>query len=330
MKKFLKFLGIAVLAILVVFGGVVTYVAFAFPDVGDAPDLKVEATAERIERGRYLANAVSVCMDCHSKRDWNKFSGPLVPHTLGQGGERFDQSQGFPGVYFSKNITPAGISRYSDGELFRVITTGVTKEGKAMFPVMPYPYYGKLDEEDVYSLIAYLRTLEPIQNPITESVSDFPVNIIVKTIPAKASPAKRPALSDTVAYGAYVVNASGCVECHTPVENGQILPELSFAGGRVFAMPGGGELRSSNISKDPETGIGKWSRQAFIQRFKAYTDSSYVAPNVAPGEYNTIMPWTMYGNMTEEDLGAIYAYLQTMPAQSNKVVKFTARGETAQ
>lgn len=330
MKKFFKFLGIAMLAILVVFGGVVTYVAFAFPDVGDAPDLKVEATAGRIERGRYLANAVNVCMDCHSKRDWSKFSGPLVPHTLGQGGERFDQLQGFPGVYYSKNITPAGISRYTDGELYRVITTGVTKEGRAMFPVMPYPYYGKLDDEDVYSLIAYLRTLEPIENQVEESVSDFPVNIIVKTIPAKGTPSKRPLLSDSVAYGAYVANACGCVECHTPDENGQILRELSFSGGRLFKMPGGGELRSSNISKDPETGIGKWSKKAFIQRFKAYTDPSYAAPNVGPGEYNTIMPWTMYGNMTEDDLGAIYTYLQTMPAQSNRVTKFTPAGDKAE
>ena len=88
-------------------------------------------------------------------------------------------------------------------------------------------------------------------------------------------------------------------------------------------MPGGGTLRSANISMDPETGIGKWSRRAFIQRFKAYTDSSYVAPSVAEGEYNTIMPWMMYGNMTEEDLGAIYAYFKTLPARKNEVVKFT-------
>ena len=53
------------------------------------------------------------------------------------GGDVFDQKFGFPGKYYAKNITPEGISRYTDGELFRVITTGVTKEGKALFPVMP-------------------------------------------------------------------------------------------------------------------------------------------------------------------------------------------------
>lgn len=324
MKKFWKITGLAVAALILAIGAVITYIAIAFPDVGPAPELKVEATAERIQRGKYLAHAVNVCMDCHSTRDWSKFSGPIVPGTLGKGGELFDHAAGFPGTYYSKNITPIGISRYSDGELYRVITAGVTKEGKAMFPVMPYPYYGRMDDEDVYSVIAYLRTLEPIENQVTESVSDFPMNLIVNTIPHKGTPTKRPALSDSVAYGAYMANAAGCVECHTPVDKGQIIAEQAFAGGREFAMPGGAVLRSPNISPDIATGIGKWSRHEFIKRFKSYVDSSYVAPAVAPGEFNTIMPWTLYGQMTEDDLGAIYAYLRTLPARDNAVEKFTA------
>lgn len=323
MKKALKVIGVIVGAIVILASGAVTYIVVAYPNVGDAPDLKVEATTERIERGRYLANAVNVCMDCHSTRDWTRFSGPVVPGTTGKGGELFDQAMGFPGIYYSKNITPSGIGRYTDGELYRVITTGVTKEGRAMFPVMPYPYYGKMDEEDIYSLIAYLRTLAPIENQVIESVSDFPMSIILNTIPAKGTPTRRPEVADSIAYGAYVANASGCIECHSPVDKGQIIPELAFSGGREFNMPGGAVLRSANISQDAETGIGKWTRQQFIQRFKAYTDSTYVPPSVAPGEFNTIMPWMMYGNMTEEDLGAIYAYLRTIPARKNEVVKFT-------
>lgn len=323
MKKVLKVIGIALAAVVVIIGGVMTYVAVALPNVGDAPDLKVEATEERIARGKYLANAVNVCMDCHSTRDWGKYGGPVVEGTMGKGGEVFNHSMGFPGVYYSKNITPAGIGRYTDGELYRVITTGVTKEGRAMFPVMPYPYYGKMDDEDIYSLIAYLRTLEPIENAVPESTTDFPVNIILKTIPAKGTPTKRPALSDTIAYGAYMANAGGCVECHSPVVNNQVDLERQFAGGREFGHPSGAVIRSANISMDPETGIGKWSRQAFIQRFKAYADSSYVAPAVGPNDFNTMMPWAMYANMTEEDLGSIYAYLKSLPAHNNPVVKFT-------
>jgi cytochrome c2 len=329
MKKVLKVVGVILALIILVVGSVITYVSLALPDAGEAPELKIDPTAERVERGRYLANAVNVCMDCHSTRDWSKFSGPVVPGTAGKGGELFDHSMGFPGIYYSRNITPSGIGRYTDGELYRVITTGVTKEGKAMFPVMPYPYYGKMDDEDIYSLIAYLRTLAPIENQVTESVSDFPMNIILNTIPSKGTPVKRPEVADSIAYGAYMTNASGCIECHSPVDKGQIIPELAFSGGREFNMPGGGVIRSANISQDLETGIGKWSREQFIKRFKAYTDSTYVPPAVASGEFNTIMPWTMYGNMTEEDLGAIYNYLRTMPAQKNQVTRFTPAAATA-
>ncbi len=115
MKKIL--LGIAAVVVLAV-SGLLTYVKAALPNVGPAPDLKVEITPERVARGSYLANTVLVCMDCHSGRDWTKFSGPIAEGTLGKGGEQFDQKFGFPGVYYSRNITPAGIKDWTDGELF--------------------------------------------------------------------------------------------------------------------------------------------------------------------------------------------------------------------
>lgn len=329
MKKFFVVLGIILLVIVAGIAGALTYVKVALPDVGEAPDLKLEYTPERVERGRYLANAVNVCMDCHSTRDWSKFTGPIVPGTEGKGGERFDHSVGFPGVFYSKNVTPAGIQRYTDGELYRVITTGVTKEGKAMFPVMPYPYYGSMDDEDIYSLIAYLRSLEPLENEVTESVSDFPMNFIINTIPAKGNPQKRPDPSDRVAYGKYLANAAACIECHTPFEQGSILQDQAFSGGREFAFPDGSVVRSANITPDDKTGIGKLTEEMFIQRFKMYADSSYVIPTVKPGEYNSIMPWTMYANMTEQDLGALYAYLRTVKPIEKTVVKFTPTTQIA-
>jgi mono/diheme cytochrome c family protein len=322
MKKVLKVVGILVAVLILAVVGIITYVKTALPDVGSAPELKVEATAERIERGRYLANSVTVCMDCHSTRDWSKFSGPVTPGTHGKGGERFDQSVGFPGVYYSKNITPSGISRYTDGELYRVLTSGVNKEGEPMFPVMPYKYYGSMDDEDIYSLIAYIRTLAPIENQVPASVSDFPFNVIINTLPSKGTPIKRPDPSDKLAYGKYMVNASGCVECHTRVKQGQIIPELAFSGGRDFAFPDGSIVRSANITPHPETGIGKWTEEYFIQRFKAYADSSFVPAPVSPGDFNTIMPWMMYATMTTEDLSAIFTFLRSVEPQENQVVKF--------
>lgn len=323
MKKALRYLLYFVLFLIVAIGALLTFLKTALPNVGDAAELKLEYTPERVVRGEYLANSVTVCMDCHSTRDWTKFSAPLVEGTLGKGGEKFDQSVGMPGVYYSKNITPAGISRYSDGELFRVITTGVTKEGKAMFPLMPYTYYGRMDQEDIYSIIAYLRSLKPVSNEVPESVSDFPVNFIINTMPQKADHQKRPDKSDVLAYGAYMTNASGCMECHTRDDKGQIIKEFAFAGGREFKFPDGTTVRSSNISPDKNTGIGSWSEETFIQRFKIYSDSAYSNPSVNAGEFNTMMPWTMYSRMERGDLAAIYAYLKTVKPMENSVVKFS-------
>jgi len=322
MNRILKYLLVVAAIVIVAVSGLLLYVKLALPNVGDAEEIVIEPTAEMIERGRYLANHVMVCMDCHSTRDWSKFSGPLVEGTLGKGGERFDESVGMPGVIISKNITPAGISRYTDGELFRVITTGVTKEGHPLFPLMPYPYYGRADREDIYAVIAYIRSLEPIENNVAESQLDFPLNFIVHTIPQKAELVKMPSPSDQVAYGAYLSNASGCMECHTRVNNGQILPEFAFAGGREFSFPDGSVVRSINITPD-KTGLGNWTEEMFVQRFKSYGDSTYTPPTVGPGEFNSIMPWTMYAGMTEDDLKAIFAYLKTVKPIENAVERFT-------
>lgn len=320
MKKFVKVLLYGVLSLLVIIGLIAAYIKIALPNVGDAPDITIQATPEKIERGRYLANHVMVCMDCHSTRDWTKFSGPITAGTLGKGGERFDQTLGFPGVFYAKNITPYKLKDWTDGEIFRAITTGVNKDGKALFPIMPYHYYGQLDEEDIYAVIAYIRTLQPIEKPDIESVADFPFNFILNTIPQPAKPKKIPPVTDTLAYGQYLVTAAACVECHSKEEKGKIITGTEYGGGRVFKMPWG-TLITPNITAHA-TGIGAWSKEVFIKKFKQYLDSSFVTPNLKPNEYNTIMSWTMYAGMTEQDLGMIYEYLRTVPKINNQVEKF--------
>jgi hypothetical protein len=79
--------------------------------------LKWKPAQRGLPGGEYLANHVTICIDCHSRRDWTKFSGPPLEESKGMGGELFDQQFGFPGKYYAKNITPEGISRYTDGEL---------------------------------------------------------------------------------------------------------------------------------------------------------------------------------------------------------------------
>lgn len=329
MKKLFKILGWIMGIVLVFIIAGIAFLNFTFPKVSPAKELTIEYTPERIERGAYLANHVAVCMDCHSQRDFSEFSGPPAPGTLGKGGDRFDHGMGFPGVFYAKNITPFGISDYTDGELYRLITTGVTNDGRAMFPLMPYRYYGKMDPEDVYDIIAYVRSIPSIESDIPDSEADFPVSVIIKTIPTDPTPEKKPNPNDQLAYGKYMTNVAGCIECHTQVDaQGMIMPDLAFAGGRSFPFPDGSFVTSSNISPDKETGIGSWTEDMFVQRFKQYVDSAYVNPKIPPGEFNTLMPWVMFAGMKEQDLKAIFKYLQSLPSHANQVTKFTpASGE---
>jgi len=326
MKKVLKVLGILLLVLVIVVVGAITYVTQALPDIPLPTDLKVEITPERVARGEYLANSVCVCMDCHSTRDWNKFSGPLVPGTLGKGGERFDQSMEFPGEFYARNVTPFALKDWSDGEIYRAIASGVSKDGHPFFPVMPYPNYRTMDTEDVHSLIAYLRSLPEQESSPAASKADFPVSVIMHTIPKPAEPVKRPDPADAVDYGRYMVNAAGCVVCHTKHEKGSAVGEPG-AGGFEFAFPNGAIVRSPNITSHAD-GLGAWDKATFIARFKQYADSAYVpqAVDMAAAEFQTVMPWTMYGHMTEQDLGAIYDYLRSMPPVAGKVEKWTEPG----
>jgi mono/diheme cytochrome c family protein len=195
---------------------------------------------------------------------------------------------------------------------------------------MPYSHYGKMDSEDIYSIIAYIRSLKAVDNKVPESVSDFPMSVIINTIPSKGVPTKRPDPSNVKEYGAYMVNAGGCIECHTKENHGQIIPELAFSGGREFKFPDGSVLRSANITPDQKTGIGAWTQEMFISRFKAYADSNYRPQPVVKGAFNTVMAWGQYAKMTREDLAAIYTYLRSVPAMQNVVVKYTPAAEVAQ
>jgi len=323
MKKALKVAG-AIFLVLIFFvaaGGI--YVKTVLPNTSEAPQITIEKTPARIERGKYLANHISVCMDCHSTRDTTLFAGPIVAGNFGGGGEKFSQDMGFPGVFYSKNITPYALENWTDGEVFRAITEGVRKDGTALFPVMPYHAFGQLDQEDLYSIIAYVRSLPPVKNDVPESKADFPVNFLINTMPSKASLGNKPAESDMLATGKYLVTAAACVECHSKMDKGAKVPGTEFGGGMEFGLPAG-TTRSANITSDKKTGIGAWSEEAFVKRFKMYADSSYSPHKVGPKDMNTPMPWMMYAGMTEKDLKAIYSYLQSLKPIQNEVVKFSA------
>lgn len=324
MKRLLRILGILLAAVVLAAAGAVLYITRFLPDIPVPAGLKVALTPERVARGSYLANHVCACMDCHSTRDWKRFSGPLVEGTLGSGGELFDERMNFPGSFAAKNITPHALREWSDGEIHRAIASGVSRDGTPLFPVMPYPNYGKMARDDIESIIAYLRTLAPIKSSPPKSKAAFPVNIFLHLMPQPAQPATPPDPRDSVAHGAYLANAAGCAECHTRMEKGQ-RNGRPFAGGFAFAMPGGATLRSTNITPHPVTGIGAWTKQQFLDRFKAFSRDKYTPPAVDSdkGAMQTVMPWMMYAGMTEQDLGAIYDYLRTVPAVDAQIERWT-------
>jgi cytochrome c553 len=320
MKKTLKVIAYAVAVIAALVIGAVVYITQALPNVGEPENLKVEITPQRIARGKYLAGNVSACLDCHSAHDWTKLGGPVDTTRLGSGGEKFDSGVGFPGNVTVPNLTPHNLAKWTDGELFRAITTGVKKDGSAIFPLMPWPYYSKMDREDLYAIIAYIRTLKPVKADHPKSTLDFPLNIIVNTMPQKATLGTKPNPKDTLKYGEYLVQSAACKECHSKDDKGTLIAGLEFGGGRAFKV-GGVTVRSANITPDPATGLGQWNQQAFITRFKAFADASQ-APNVGPKDFQTVMPWWQYAKMSEGDLASIYAYLKTLKPISNKVEKF--------
>jgi len=320
MKTLLKMVGVLVALVVVVAGGGVGYLMLAFPKVPPPAVVTLEPTPERLARGKYLSDHVVGCTVCHSDRDWTKFSGPVKPGTEGKGGQEF--LLGGAGAVYAKNITPAAIGSWSDGELQRAVTTGVSKDGTPLFPLMPYPHFGAMAADDMHAVLSYIRSWQAIDHQPPARTLNFPMNLIVRTIPTAATPQPRPSPTDQVAYGKYMVNASLCGDCHTPIDDrGQPLPGRNFAGGMEF-LETGYRVRSANITPDADTGIGSWTEQQFIDKFKAFETPSDAVLSDTERRQNTPMPMTAYAGMAREDLAAIYAYLRTVPPVVNRVTRF--------
>lgn len=319
MKKFLRVALIVIGAIVILACAAGFYVKKALPDVGPPPDIRVQITPSRLARGQYLCTNVAGCLVCHSTRDTGVFGAPVEPGTLGRGGELFGPADGLPGNIYAANLTPYHLGNWTDGELFRAITSGVSKDGHALFPLMNYPAFGHMDQEDIYSIIAYLRTLPAIENEVPPTQLDFPVSLIVNTMPAKATLEPTPDTSNAQAYGKYLVRMASCVDCHSPVNKGQVIAGMEFAGGRDFGIVDGHHLYSPNITPDKATGIGNWSQELFLRKFKQYTDSTYTPRHIGAHDKHTPMPWQAFAGMHEKDLVAIYTYLQSVKPISHKI-----------
>src|SRR5262249_34863163 len=150
------------------------------PRVRPLSDRKFEATPARLERGKYLVNAVVGCVDCHSEHDPTLEGAPAKPGHEGAG-VLFFQDPNLGKVYAS-NITPdkeTGIGNWTDDQIARAVREGTGGDGRALFPIMPYRNFRNLSDEDLASIIVYIRSIPPIRNVVPKTVINFPINRLI-------------------------------------------------------------------------------------------------------------------------------------------------------
>jgi mono/diheme cytochrome c family protein len=303
---------------------------FLGPSTRPPPDVTVQPTPELIARGEYLTHNVMACVDCHSPRDKGLFAMPPKKGMEFAGGECFGEEQGMPGKVCVPNITQdkeSGLGQWTDGEIMRAVREGVSRDGRALFPFMPYTYYRSMSDEDLHAVIAYLRTVKPVQQQVARSEFGFFFRHIMNTFPEPLEgPVSPPSRASSVEYGRYLTTMGSCKECHTPRGSTGIKEDLAFSGGQEFNFSGVVHVRSANITPDLETGIGKMTRDQFISRFHSFKG---VEPEPVSPARQTVMPWPFFAGMSEEDLGAIYDYLRTVKPLENKVEHFPEAAKAA-
>jgi mono/diheme cytochrome c family protein len=271
-----------------------------------------ERTPQRLERGHYIATALSGCVYCHSPHDWNAPGTPYVPDREGTGGVL--PYADLPGRVVAPNLTSdpeTGAGLWTDDQLARAIREGIGHDGRALFPMMPYIHYRKMPDEDLASVVVYFRSLSPLRNPLPKTEIIFPVNYLIRSVP---EPIVSPipdlsATSDPVKRGEQLVNLAGCTDCHTPQDKGQELPGMAFAGGFPFPGPWG-DVTSANITPDA-SGISYYDEALFLQVMHTGLAKAR--------QLNPIMPVKVYKHLTDEDLKAMFAYLRTLKPVQHRV-----------
>lgn len=262
-------------------------VALAGPAVAQAP----------VERGEYLVRGVMGCGNCHT---------PLGPEGFVAdqelGGRLVEENEAF--TAYAPNITPAGaVGGWTDAELARAIREGLRPDGSLIGPPMPYAMYRGLSDEDLAAVVAFLRTLPPVENEVPKSEYRIPLP------PAYGPPVTSvaaPAPGATAEYGAYVAGPlAHCMECHTPMgPQGPLLDSALGQGGFVFRGPWG-ESVASNLTSHPD-GLADYSDAEVADMIVkgVRPDGSAMMPP---------MPYPFLARMTEDDLGAVILYLRSLP-----------------
>jgi cytochrome c553 len=288
------------------------------PALRPAPDMKATGTPEAVEHGKYLVNHVTGCLGCHSKIDETKPGDFFIPGTEG-GGRDFGALPNVPIHIRAANITPdkdTGIGNWTDGEIVRAVREGVSRDGRPLFPQMPYQTYREtLSDDDALAIVSYLRTLKPIANRPGQTEVKFPISMFIRAVPKplEKAPPPAPPVTDKLARGKWLLKVASCGDCHdSHNEKMEPIPGKELAGGTRFPLPGDKYVYVPNITSDKATGIGAYSDDDLRRVFEEGKGKD--------GRDLYMMPWSYYRGMTPEDKDALYFALRQVPPVANVVL----------
>lgn len=258
-----------------------------------------------LDRGRYLVETAAFCGACHTTRDTN---GRLLPG-MGLAGGRVFAERGFHAV--APNITPdpeTGTGRWSDAEVAAAIRDGRRPDGSVIGPPMPLALYRGISDRDLAAMVAYLRTVPPVQHAVTER-STYPFPLVPYGPPVASVP--DPPADDPVARGAYLAGpVAHCMDCHTPPSPGERRDWSRMGVGGVPLEGPWGVVLARNITSNKEYGIGGWSDEQIIRAIT--TGVSADGRRLLPPMGGRASVWA---RLTERDLHDIVAYLRSLPPQ---------------
>jgi cytochrome c553 len=283
---------------------------------------------QTLARGRYLAETVALCAQCHSASNDEIYGRPPIKSDYAGidcpvwGKNQNPRGKDSPDFVTSKlcepNITPdpvTGIGGWSRADIIRAFRDGLRPDGAPLHPNMWLNLHA-LSDEDADAIAGYIQTLPPVvhEQPGRGRVLSQRIHTAaLKSLPS--SPANSPDRSDEAAYGRYLTNIGRCRYCHTPNDApGLERKGKAFTGGAQYwvggrYLPGARIVVTPNLTPHPD-GSGDLSRADFIALFRAR--GSGLTATLAG---NTVMPWVAFAGMTDRDLGAVWAYLQTLPPQ---------------
>ena len=269
-------------------------------------DRVFEATAARRDRGRYLGEGLLQCLLCHSERDWEQPGAPPKAGREGAGLVWRDDGKGRRLV--APNITPdaeTGTGRWTDDMLARAIREGIGHDGRVLHPAMWYRNFSALGDEDLASVVVWLRTLTPVRNPLPQTQMSVDELKQAASAPmAIVEPVQVPDISTPEKRGRYLASLADCSGCHT----GWTAPRMAglYAGGNLIER---GEHHAHSTNLNPHASGVDYDADAFVNIIRTGKG----------GTTHPMMPWTVFRNLDDTDLRALHAWLASRPALSHWV-----------